>query len=220
MKIFQLAIATLSIYLGGIYATPPSSLPDSNSPAPSVEKVVAHLEGIMDTSAQAAANPNRANVRMTTCRVKTTNDTNSNTVYLYQEQALNQNLASPYRQRLLEITPAEERHEVVSRSYKLDNPQNWNGLCDRPLAERVIDSERLGKPVCSVFLEPLVNVYLGRTQPGGCPTNYRGAVTITNSIILHARGMDTWDRGFNAKGDRVWGADETGYQYRWLVKGN
>lgn len=216
MKIFNLAIALVGACVSGISATPADSLP--NSPSASVEQVVVHLEGVMDTSAQAAANSDKANVRMTTCRVRTTDDNNSNSVYLYQEQALNDSLNSPYRQRFLEITPGDRQNLVVSHTYKLENAELWNGLCDRPLAERVVDSDRLGESVCSVFLQPFASVYIGRTQPGGCPTNFRGAVTITNRIILHDRGMDTWDRGFDAEGQQVWGADATGYQYRWYDK--
>lgn len=218
MKIFNLAIAVISGYVGGIHASPAYSLP--GSPSASVERVVAHLVGVMDTSAQAAANSDKTNVRMTTCRVRTRGDINSSSVYLYQEQALNNSLDRPYRQRFLEITLGDRQDVVVSHTYKLDRAELWNGFCDRPLAERVIDGDRLGKPSCSVFLQPLVSVYIGRTQPGGCPTNFRGAVTITNRIILHDRGMDTWDRGFDAEGQQVWGAEATGYQYRWFDKGN
>jgi hypothetical protein len=28
--------------------------------------------------------------------------------------------------------------------------------------------------------------------------------------------MDTWDRGFDANGNQVWGADGESYQYRWV----
>ncbi len=66
-----------------------------------MQDVVSHLVGVMDTSAQAAANPKAPNVRMTTCKIKVEN-TDINTrpsVFLYQEQAMSEKLNLPYRQR-------------------------------------------------------------------------------------------------------------------------
>jgi hypothetical protein len=28
--------------------------------------------------------------------------------------------------------------------------------------------------------------------------------------------MDTWDRGFDEEGNQVWGAENQGYQFRWV----
>jgi hypothetical protein len=198
----------------GVLITPAGA--SSPEEAQLVEAVAAHLEGVMDTSAQAAANPDKANVRMTTCRIQLT-EPKSNSVYLYQEQALAENLTAPYRQRFLEIAPSDRLKEVSSVSYKPYTPEMWRGFCDRPEEERVVEVRDLGESVCSVFLKPLVSTYVGTTQPGGCPSNYRGATTITNKIILHDEGMDTWDRGFDDKGHQVWGAEESGYEYRWQI---
>ncbi|WP_052055428.1 chromophore lyase CpcT/CpeT [Myxosarcina sp. GI1] len=215
MGLSKFNLAIVLTYTGAIYSSAAFALP---TPSQSVAEVVSHLEGVMDTSAQAAANSDKANVRMTTCRVEVADANNSSSVYLYQEQALNESLDAPYRQRFLEIYPGKRQDIVVSRSYKPESTEVWNGFCDRPQAQRIVDSDRLGQPLCSVFLKKLVSVYEGKTKPGGCPTNFRGANYITNTIILHDRGMDTWDRGFDKAGDRVWGADETGYQYRWSNK--
>jgi hypothetical protein len=183
----------------------------------SVAAIAEHLEGIMDTSAQAIANPKKARVRMTTCRVELAKSIDPDTIYLYQEQALAASLDTPYRQRFVALSSVPHNSEaVISRSYKPLEPKTQIGLCDRPDSERIISQKALGKFVCTVFLKPLLTVYIGQTQPGGCPSNYRGAVKITNQIILHDRGMDTWDRGFDASGNQIWGAREDGYEFRWI----
>ncbi|MBK4732583.1 hypothetical protein JJD41_22340 [Oxynema sp. CENA135] len=41
---------------------------------------------------------------------------------------------------------------------------------------------------------------MGETPATDCPTNYKGAVRITNSVVLNGDGMETWDRGFDAAG--------------------
>lgn len=181
-----------------------------------VKEVVTHLVGAMDTSAQAKANPDSPNVRITTCLVQVLDalDVNPPAVFLYQEQALTKQLAKPYRQRFLRIAPTKDNLLVESAAFKPQNPQSWIGLCSKPEAQRVVQRRELGESNCSVFLQPTGKNYIGETAPGGCPSNFRGATRITNTIILHQTGMDTRDRGFDGAGKQVWGAKNTPYQFR------
>ncbi|MCU0534095.1 MAG: chromophore lyase CpcT/CpeT [Hydrococcus sp. Prado102] len=186
-----------------------------------VNSVVSHLVGVMDTSDQASTNPKTPSVRMTTCRVQITDSPTQaiTSAYLYQEQALMDNLDKPYRQRLLQIKPSADDRTVESKSFKLQNPESAIGLCNKPETQRVIQLSNLGEFVCSVFLKPTDKGYFGETPPQGCPANVRGAVKITNTILLHSEGMDTWDRGYDALGNQVWGAEDRSYQYRWVRQG-
>ena len=178
-----------------------------------LQAVVSHLVGVMDTSAQAAVNPQRVSVRMRTCQVRVAQEPNA--IYLYQEQALSKRLDRPYRQRILKLSTTEDG-QTESSSYKLQEASRWIGLCQQTQEARQLQSADLAEAVCSVFLKPVISIYVGQTQPGGCPANVRGAVKITNTVILHSQGMDTWDRGFDAEGKQVWGAGNEGYQYRWV----
>ncbi|HAC64338.1 MAG TPA: chorismate mutase [Cyanothece sp. UBA12306] len=179
-----------------------------------VERVVSHLVGVMDTTKQADNNPKAPSVRMTTCRVQMVEVPEM--VYLYQEQALTKNLDHPYRQRILQIKPSEDGQTVISESFKVINAEQLIGLCNQPETSRKLTLETLDKSVCSVFLKPKDNGYIGNTPPEGCPANVRGALTITNTILLHETGMDTWDRGLDENGNQVWGARKDSYQYRWV----
>lgn len=203
-----------------VAATPAFAAPESVPIEQQVKDVVAHLEGVMDTSAQAAANPGAPNVRMTTCKVKVekaiASPNSQLSVFLYQEQALSQKLSSPYRQRLLQITPSADRQTVESRAFRPPTPEKLIGLCNKPDHHRIIRQSDLGQVTCSVFLKPVGENYVGETPAEGCPTNYKGAVRITNTITLHETGMDTQDRGFDASGNQVWGAQEQSYEFRWI----
>ena len=204
-----------------VIASPVQAVPESVPIEKQVKDVVSHLVGVMDTSAQAAATPNAPNVRMTTCQVTVENADALNTaptVFLYQEQALSQKLTAPYRQRFLQISPSTDGQTVESMAFKPPTPETLIGLCDRPEAKRVVQQSQLGERACSVFLKPSGENYVGETPPEGCPTNVRGAVRITNTIVLHKAGMDTLDRGFDAAGNRVWGAKDQPYQFRWINK--
>ncbi len=182
---------------------------------PQVNEVATRLSGVMDTSAQAAANPKAPNVRMTTCPITFRNaPPAASTIYLYQEQALSEKLDSPYRQRFLQISPSVYSQTVRSRSFRPVNPKALIGLCNQPQASRVVEFKELGSPVCSVFLKRSGPDYAGRTPIDGCPAKVRGAVKITNQITLHPSGMDTWDRGYGPDGKQVWGAKADSYQFK------
>lgn len=149
---------------------------------------------------------------LTTCRVNVPQKTNS--VVLYQEQGIVGNLEKPYRQRFLEIISDRQSNLVYSHAYKPSNLEDSSNFCNRSLENRTVFEESLGELVCTVTLKPFLNVYLGTTPPEGCPAKVRGAVKITNRIILHQEGMDTWDRGFDESGNQVWGAEDEAYQFR------
>lgn len=178
-----------------------------------VDAVADHLSRTMDTTAQAERNARFVGVQMTTCSV-TVPDQNG--IYLYQEQALSNSLETPYRQRFLHIDLNHDATRVESRTFKPSTPEQWTGLCQQ--TNPTIDPSELGRLVCVVSLRPSTLGYVGSTPDEGCPVNLRGAVRLTNTIVLHQAGMDTWDRGFDATGEQVWGAQTEPYQYRWLDK--
>ncbi len=96
-----------------------------------VQEVVSHLDGAMDTSAQASANPKAPNVRITSCKVKVEDAATLNRPqeFLYQEQALSRKLTQPYRQRFLRIAPSADKRSVESAVFKPPTPAAWTGLC-------------------------------------------------------------------------------------------
>ena len=180
---------------------------------PQVQGVANHLIGVMDTTQQAQTNPRIAKVQMTTCAVDFSPKQDS--IYLYQEQAIIDRLNQPYRQRILVIQPSPDNSTVESKAYKLNNAANFINFCNKDLTERRLSVSDLAESVCTVLLKPIAGGYQGETPPQGCPTNARGAVKITNTIILHYQGMDTSDRGYDSLGQQVWGAQDNFYQFRW-----
>ena len=182
------------------------------------EEVATYLTGVMDTTKQAAAIGDAPSVRMTTCKVEVqpigVNGQPSSAIFLYQEQALIDQLDQPYRQRFLKITSDDDNQQVISSGFKPIQPKQYIGFCDQPQSKRVIKTEELGENNCNVFLQKQESGYFGETPPEGCTTNFRGAVKVTNTIILNETGMDTLDRGFNTEGEQVWGAENRPYKFR------
>ncbi len=110
----------------------------------------------------------------------------------------------------------QTRRSVESATFRPPTPTTWIGLCDKPEVERVVKVSDIGKLTCSVFLQLQGENYVGETQAGGCPSNFKGAVRIVNRIVLHQTKMDTWDRGLDATGKQVWGVKDKPYQFRWV----
>lgn len=192
------------------------------SPLTQVEDVASHLVGVMDMSQQAKVNPNRVNVRMTTCQIYLDNPKSifniPHSIFLYQEQALGEKLNQPYRQRILRLAPNPYGEGVESKSFKYIESNTLVGFCEKQETARIISTQELTDVNCSVFLIPVGNIYLGKTPLEGCPTNFRGATKITNLVILNSQGMETWDKGLNDQGERVWGAKDEPFIYTWLTK--
>jgi len=203
--------------LGWAGAIQPLHARDMAAPNQQVADVTKLLVGTMDTTAQARTNPQAPSVRMTTCQIQVTGVVGRpQAVFLYQEQALTDKLTQPYRQRFLEIAAVQVEADmrVQSLSFRPPHPDRWIGLCNQPAAQRVVQFSDFGKPVCSVLLRPQDKGYWGETPTAGCPANVRGAVRITNQVELFPAGMNTWDRGFDANGKQVWGAESEAYQFR------
>jgi hypothetical protein len=200
---------------------------------PHVHQVAAYLTGVLETTVPSTSTSKPGppiRIQMTTCtvqqldrvdpRVDPLNPVNpADTVLLYQEQAPIEQLNQPYRQRFLSIAVSPYSKTVRSLAFKPANPQQWVNFCTRDIRDRQIHARELGTPICSVFLKPAQNaqgesIYYGNTPADGCPARVRGAIRITNHILLYKTGMETWDRGFDHQGKQVWGARIEAYRYR------
>ncbi|MFN0200091.1 MAG: CpcT/CpeT family chromophore lyase, partial [Bacteroidia bacterium] len=46
-----------------------------------------------------------------------------------------------------------------------------------------------------------------------CPSALRGAKYATSEVVIEKKRIISWDRGFNAKDEHVWGAKNGGYEF-------
>jgi len=53
----------------------------------------------------------------------------------------------------------------------------------------------------------------GSTVGEGCGSSLRGAAYATSEVELWPTYLRTWDRGFDARGEQVWGATEGPYVF-------
>lgn len=134
-------------------------------------------------------------------------------LYLYQEQARDDKLDQPYRQRFLHLK-AIAPNQVVSISYRPAHEAAWVGFCQKEEGDRFVQDIDLLPTHCTVTLQKKGRKFIGTTPEQGCASNYRGAAFVRNRVVLTRKGMKTYDQGFDANGNRVWGSDGSPYTFK------
>jgi hypothetical protein len=133
--------------------------------------------------------------------------------WLYVEQAVTEHLDRPYRQRVYRVRElGDGRFEC--QIHTLSEPAAAVGawLDEDPLRDldRTDLEERRG---CSVMLQRRGDRFEGSTLGSLCTSTLRGASYATSEVVITPDGLVSWDRGFDALGNQVWGATESGYVF-------
>ena len=139
--------------------------------------------------------------------------------WLYVEQALNAKQDKPYRQRIYEIKQLNDS-VVSSTIYTIPNDSLFIGKWKDPefFNSLPIDSLQLRKG-CDVYLSKTFhNTFTGSTMHESCQSGLRGSSYATSEVSVYKDKIISWDRGFNAEGEQVWGATKQGYIFRKVVK--
>lgn len=204
-----------------LLATACSSLPKgatANLDEPGVEDAAAMMSGWFDSADQAESDPdNFFHIRlvMTPVWVDRTDGT-----WLYVEQAAIGAFERPYRQRIYHVhAPAGA---IQSDVYTLPgeasafagayrDPTRFDGLTPDDLTIR---------SGCAIHLsfDPAADLgrgaFVGSTFEDGCGSTLRGATYATSEVVITASELVSWDRGWDAAGEQVWGATAGGYVFR------
>ena len=135
-------------------------------------------------------------------------------VWLYVEQAVATSLDQPYRQRVYRLTgPRDGVFE--SEVYAIPEPLRFAGAWreERPLAGLTPD-DLARRDGCTVYLRWSDGAFEGSTREDACSSTLRGASYATSAVRAFADRLESWDRGFDADGNQVWGAEKGGYVFR------
>ena len=132
--------------------------------------------------------------------------------FLYVEQALNSKQNKPYRQRIYEITRINDS-VISSAIYKLPADSLWIGKWKTPKAFDSISKSDLSlRNGCEVLLKRLdKNHYKGKTGNKTCESTLYGASYATSEVEIKEGQIISWDRGFDAADNHIWGAEKGGY---------
>ncbi len=143
--------------------------------------------------------------------------------WLYVEQAMANAMSQPYRQRVYRLV-GHGRGVVESIVFALPgDPLVYAGAYANPARLNALDpSLLLPRMGCSVMLKPDgagdgagdgARKFIGSTHGKDCLSELRGAVYATSEITLTYDLIETWDRGYDADGQQVWGAKVRPYRF-------
>ncbi|MBC8756606.1 chromophore lyase CpcT/CpeT [Kordia sp. YSTF-M3] len=170
------------------------------------------MTGSFDSSEQAAKDSTYYNISLHMYPIWKSKDG----YWLYVEQALNTNQAKPYRQRVYKIEYFMNTR-YVSKVYTLQNPEDFIGKWKTPEYFDQFDTSILKeREGCGVYLVKKGKKYIGGTHGAGCKSTMRGASYATSQVTIKPNVIESWDRGFNAKDEHVWGAEKAGYIFERL----
>jgi hypothetical protein len=135
--------------------------------------------------------------------------------YLYVEQAMSTALDKPYRQRIYKVVK-ESEDRFTSYIYTVNAPQRFTGKKGNDDIFNLITPDSLKVlDGCEVKLSfnSKLNQFDGATAERTCPSTRSGATHTTSKVVISAKGMNSWDQGWNEAGVQVWGATKGGYEF-------
>jgi hypothetical protein len=186
-------------------ATPPASI------SPEVDRLADWLSGSFDSSAQAARDEAFLDISLNACRVW---PSRTDGRWIYLEQARSDALDRPYRQRMYRVRfDADGRlvSEVFAFAEGLRPAAgSWR---DPASLDTVMPDLLLPREGCAVHLRWKGDRYEGGTEGEGCESSLAGAAYATSEVVIDAKRIASWDRGFAADGTQVWGSEAGAYEF-------
>ena len=174
-------------------------------------KLAGWMCGIFTSADQAERDPdNFYPVRLVTVPIW---KTRTDGPWLYVEQAMLDSVDAPYRQRVYRLVETETglRSEVYSLPR---DGEGFAGIWMEPGRFSDYNPEMLvERSGCAIELQRSGSKYLGSTVGDGCSSSLRGASYATSEVTLSDGRITSWDRGWDADGQQVWGAETGPYEF-------
>ena len=169
------------------------------------------MSGSFSSAAQAEADSAYYDIRLEMVPIWTDRE---DARWLYVEQAVAGMTDRPYRQRVYRVS-AGEGGVFESAVYTLPDPAKYVGAAGEefPLRDLAPGDLEL-REGCTVFLKlDGKDRFTGGTEGRGCLSGLRGAAYATSEVVVGPGRIESWDRGFDAEGAQVWGAEMGAYVF-------
>lgn len=137
--------------------------------------------------------------------------------YLYVEQSVSARQDKPYRQRIYQLKRTSDS-TITSYIYKIPNDSLWIGAWKTPaLFNELKPADLIRLNGCEVVLTTLrEKYYKGSTGEKSCESTLYGASYAHSAVEIGEGKVYSWDRGLNAEGEQIWGAEKGGYIFKKL----
>ncbi len=202
----------LSILLLGALLLPAALTRAQESEDFRLEQLVEWMTGSFSSQEQALADTNFYDIRLHMVQIWLDREDGA---WLYIEQAAATTLDEPYRQRIYHVV---QRYDgsFVSEVYTFEEPLRLAGAWQEPSRLNALSPDSLTERAgCSIYLKfEDDGAFTGSTRDKDCESSLRGAAYATSEVRITATELYSWDRGFDAQGEQVWGAQTGGYIFK------
>lgn len=211
MKKFNQSITLVVILISGILF--------ANCSQPGItelEKLADAMIGSYNSEEQSIQDTNYFNITLHMVRIW---PEETEAIYLYVEQTVTASPEKPYRQRVYKLEQLAE-NEFSSSIYLMPNPENWVLKWKDPAGFSGLKKEEITqKEGCAVYLSKLgENHYKGSTHEQDCKSDWGAAAYATSIVEIKEGQVMSWDRGFDAEGNYIWGAEHAGYVFKKITE--
>jgi len=134
-------------------------------------------------------------------------------VWLYLEEAEHADKGHPYRQQILRLTQVNDT-VFQSTMFELDSMELYvNAFKDPTRFDKHKPAEAHEVKGCVMTLIWNRGTFSGATNGDDCLNKKAGAVYTTVEVMIGLDSMVSWERGFDGKGNQIWGSDLGGYEF-------
>lgn len=188
----------------------------SNQTNTDLQTLVNWMSGSFSSSEQAIADTNFRDVHL---QIATVWQSRKDGFWLYVEQAIAEKLERPYRQRIYHVT-ALDNGKFSSAVYEIPDPLRFAGARQSPeLFDALTPDSLNGREGCAVILTKSdKQSFSGSTNGSDCLSSLYGAAYATSEVTITSDRLESWDRGWNAAGEQVWGSENGAYIFKRIAQ--
>lgn len=206
MRFLQSLLLLSVVFLSACTAKKPTQ----NSNDSDLQNLKKMMTGTFTSGAQAARDTNYYDITLHMYPIWE----NQSEIRLYVEQTVTAMPDKPYRQRIYRLEQTDKT-TFTSFVYTFEDPKPFVGAWkDKSAFAAMRPSDVRLKEGCEVVLEKQSNgTFSGKTGAKSCPSSLRGAAYATSEVTVLPGKIVSWDQGWNAAGEQVWGATAGGYEF-------
>jgi hypothetical protein len=175
-----------------------------------LEQLAMSMAGSYTSAEQAKADTNYYEIELEMVRIW---PKRKDGAWFYVEQATADSKGKPYRQRVYHVQQLNDS-TFTSNILSIKGGGAWYGAYADPVKLATLPADSLvAMDGCAITLHRRGANYVGSTHDRDCPNQRGGASYATSEVTLRSDRMTSWDRGYNDKGEQVWGAENGGYVF-------
>ena len=198
---------TVSLLSAGLFTT---SFSPFGGKSRQLTLLAKHLAGSFSSAQQAGKDADFYDVTLNVIRIWPKQEDG---YWLYVEQAITKTLKKPYRQRIYHVT--QKGDTFCSKVYELKQPETYaNRYTDKTAFNTLTPDSLIDRPGCAVYLTYHKGVFKGATRGKDCLSDFRGAAYATSEVSVFKDHIESWDRGFDAQGNHLWGSAKGPYLFK------